>query len=397
MDDATTQHRTRTPRWRTLLVGALGAIALLVPGAFAASASASTVWLCKPGQAGDPCTSDLTTTVQTGSGASFVEKGHAASNPPIDCFYVYPTVSEQTTGNANLAIEPVETQVAVDQASRFSKVCKVYAPMYPQVTIPTELAEVPTGAFNPAYVATAYAGVEAAWREYLAKYNHGRGVVLIGHSQGAGMLRLLMKKEIDPNRAQRRLLVSAYLMGGNVSVPEGKLVGGDFQNIPACQTAVATGCVVAYSTFLNEPPDDTLFGVVEGPVSTLGGGPATGKNLQVLCVNPALLIQGARSGPLLPYESTTPFPGAFLGLFWQTPSASTAWVSTPGQYTAKCQHSGAHTWLQVTNVGPSGDPRVQLAETLGPTFGLHLYDVNIALGNLVGLAGLQSLAYQISH
>ena len=397
MHDARTQRPTRTHRSRTLLLGALGAAALLVPAAFAASASASTVWLCKPGQASNPCASDLTTTVQTGSGASFVEKSQDAINPPIDCFYIYPTVSEQTTANANLAIEPVETQVAIDQASRFSQVCKVYAPIYPQLTIPTLLAEVPTGAFNPAYVATAYAGVEAAWHEYLAKYNDGRGVVLIGHSQGAGMLRLLMKKEIDPNPAQRHLLVSAYLMGGNVSVPEGKLVGGDFQNIPACQTAVSTGCVVAYSTFLNEPPADTLFGVVQGPVSTLGGGPATGKNLQVLCVNPTLLLQNGGSGPLLPYESTTPFPGAFLGLFWQTPSASTPWVSTPGQYTAKCEHSGAHTWLQVTNVGPPGDPRLQLAETLGPTFGLHLYDVNIALGNLVDLAGLQSLAYQFTH
>jgi hypothetical protein len=211
------------------------------------------------------------------------------------------------------------------------------------------------------------------------------------------MLRLLLKKEIDQSPSERRLLVSAYLMGGNVSVPEGQVAGGDFQNVPACQSAGQTGCVVAYSSFLNEPPPYTLFGVVNGPVSTLGGGPASGEHLQVMCVNPALLTQNGQSGPLLPYESTTPAPGSFLGAFWQTPSAPTPWVSTPGQYTAQCAHSGDRTWLQVTNIGPEGDARLQLAETLGASFGLHLYDINIALGNLVSLAAVQSVAYEIGR
>jgi hypothetical protein len=245
-------------------------------------------------------------------------------------------------------------------------------------------------------VATAYAGVLSAWHEYLAKFNNGRGVVLIGHSQGSGMLRELIKNEVDTHAAQRHLLVSALLMGGNVSVPAGQVVGGDFQHVPACQAVWETHCVVAYSTFLQKPPENTLFGVVEGPVATLGGGPASGENLQVLCVNPTLLIQGGGSGPLLPYKSTAHFPGPFLGLFVQTPSAPTPWVGTPGQYTAQCEHAGNKTWLQVANVGPPGDTRLQLAETLGPTFGLHLEDINIALGNLVGLVRVQSASYQLT-
>jgi Protein of unknown function (DUF3089) len=39
-----------------------------------------------------------------------------------------------------------------------------------------------------------------------------------------------------------------------VTVPVGKTVGGDFANIPACQTATQTGCVVAYSSFDATPP-----------------------------------------------------------------------------------------------------------------------------------------------
>jgi hypothetical protein len=47
-------------------------------------------------------------------------------------------------------------------------------------------------------------------------------------------------------------------------------------------------------------------------------------------------------------------------------------------------------------LGP-GDPRELLAETLGPTFGLHLYDINLALGNLVGMVALQSQVYDLEH
>jgi hypothetical protein len=376
-----------------IAASALIALALLADTASAAHQTRTT-WLCKPGMSEDPCRSSEETTVEYGNGETKIEKARPRSQAPIDCFYVYPTVSEQPTANANLEIEQPERQVAIDQASRFSQVCKVYAPMYPQLTIGAELEQLGTlGTFKQEDVQTAYAAVLAAWHEYLAKYNHGRGVVLIGHSQGAGMLRKLIKEEVDPNESQRKLLVSALLMGGNVSVPEGKLVGGDFQNIPECQAAYETHCVVAYSTFLQQPPADSLFGTVEGPVAALGGGAASGADLQVMCVNPTLLVQNGGVGDLLPYEATTPIQGAVLGYGLQAPKAATPWVATPGQYTAQCMHSGDDTWLQATDVGPVGDPREVIEERLGPTFGLHIEDINLALGNLVKLVGIQAQVY----
>jgi hypothetical protein len=57
------------------------------------------------------------------------------ASPPIDCFYVYPTVSAQPGILANLHVDPTEIAVARAQASRFSQVCKVYAPVYPQLTL----------------------------------------------------------------------------------------------------------------------------------------------------------------------------------------------------------------------------------------------------------------------
>jgi hypothetical protein len=361
----------------------------------AASASAETVWLCKPGLANNPCASSEETTVELGNGSSSIEHPQPASNPPIDCFYVYPTVSSQIKlengryVNANLEIDPEETQIAIDQASRFSQTCKVYAPIYPQLT----LAQINTpGDVTPEDSEKAYLGVLSAFEEYLAKYNDGRGFVLIGHSQGALLLEPLIKEKIDSNPALLKQLVSAILLGGNVLVPKGKTVGGTFKNVPSCQVAGQTGCVVAYSSFLNEPPEGAFFGRVDSPL--LGGSLTEEelKNDEVLCVNPAPFVQGDNVGPLTRVESTSHFPG-LLGTYFQAPKGSTPWVSMPGQYSGQCEQADGATWLQLTDVGPEGDPRELITEPLGPLWGTHLEDVNVALGNLVERTAVESRAY----
>ena len=93
------------------------------------------VWLCKPGLASNPCLSSLTATRVTADGKRTQEGTQPAADHSIDCFYVYPTVSNQPAPNANLKIDPAEIGVAIAQASRFSQVCNVYAPMYRQITV----------------------------------------------------------------------------------------------------------------------------------------------------------------------------------------------------------------------------------------------------------------------
>ena len=383
--------RSSSVRWRAAMLAALSVTAIAIAGLAASSASAETTWLCKPGLASNPCTSSEEATVQLANGASFIEHAQPAKNPPIDCFYVYPTVSSQFTENANLEIGPEEKQIAIDQASRFSQTCKVYAPVYPQLTIP---AINTPGGITPEGSAIAYVGVLTAFEEYLAKYNDGRGFVLIGHSQGSAMLEQLIKEQIDPNPALRKKLVSAILLGGNVIVPKGKPVGAMFKNVPACENAAQTHCVVAYSSFLEEPPNPSYFGRVASPL--LGGTVSEEEleNDEVLCVNPSLLVQGNHAGPLLRYESTEPFPG-LLGEFVKAPKASTPWVAYPGQYTGQCERANGATWLQLTDVGGPQDKREQIEEVLGPLWGTHLEDVNVALGNLVGLTAIEAGAYQL--
>ena len=59
-----------------------------------------------------PAPASLSTTVVESSGSTRVIGYKPASNPPIDCFYVYPNVSRQQADNANLRIEPQETAIA---------------------------------------------------------------------------------------------------------------------------------------------------------------------------------------------------------------------------------------------------------------------------------------------
>jgi hypothetical protein len=343
----------------------------------AAASPSQTVWLCRPGTANDPCQANLDATVVNPDGTHVPQSAKPATNPRFDCFYIYPTVSRESGDNANLQIQPAETFVALEQASRFSQVCRVWAPMYRQAT-DASLAD--GHAIEPAVANTAYDSLLAAWRDYLAHDNDGRPVVLIGHSQGASILIKLLQSQVDPNPQLRSQMVSAIALGGNVTVPQGKTVGGSFQHVPACTSTAQTHCIIAYSSFLSPPPANTLFGVPGQGVSVLSGQTAKA-GLQVLCVNPAA-IGSTGSAPLDPYLATP-----------ATNTSPASWVTYPDLYTASCSTSGNTTWLQVNDVGGPNDHRPRVTESLGPTWGLHLYDVNIALGNLVNDVHQQELAY----
>ena len=106
-------------------------------------------------------------------------------------------MSNQKTANANLHIDQVEVDAAVEQASQFSRVCRVWAPIYRQQTV-AGLLDV-TGYKQTTDVA--FKSLLAGWRDYLAHDNHGRPFVLIGHSQGAAMLIRLIRSQIDANPA----------------------------------------------------------------------------------------------------------------------------------------------------------------------------------------------------
>src|SRR4029077_10802326 len=128
----------------------------------------------------------------------------AAAAAPIDCFYVYPTVSMQPAANADMAIDAEERGVVKLQFARFASKCRVFAPLYRQMTI-AQLRKAIAGDGAGAQ-AMAYGDVADAWKYYLQHDNHGRGVVLIGHSQGAGELTHLLQQEVDGKPLPKQLI-----------------------------------------------------------------------------------------------------------------------------------------------------------------------------------------------
>ena len=367
--------------------------ALAAVGAgWAGTASAKgTVWLCKPGVKPDPCAPGLSTTVYNAPLTHALRVAHpkAESKPPVDCFYVYPTVSDERTGNSDLTIQDTERSIALYQAARYSQYCKVYAPMYRQVTLSGAGLPGASGSTSKANPALGVSDVEQALKTYLSKYNHGRGFVLIGHSQGSGVLESVIAKMVDPKPAVRKLMLSAILMGGNVLVKGNTGIGGDFKHIPACRSATQLGCVIAFSTFDQPAPSDSLF----GRVGSLAVGPKPATGDEVLCTNPANLAGG--SGILDPISPSAPFaPGSTIAaglsvLKYTVPSPSTVFWTSPGAYTAKCENSnGAHV-LMVTARNGAQTPTP--APT--PEWGLHLLDANLSLGNLIGIVKSETSAF----
>jgi hypothetical protein len=233
--------------------------------------------------------------------------------------------------------------------------------------------------------------VRDAWQSYLQHDNQGRGFVLIGHSQGSYVLQELIRREIDGKPVQSRL-VSAILMGATLTVARGRDVGGAFQSIPLCRKPSQTGCVITFASYRSTvpPPANALFGRV---------GDAA---LEAACTNPASL--GGGSADLHSYLSATgrtitgtqaPRPWVASG-----PAIETPWVSVPGLLTARCSTNEHATYLEITVNGNPSDPRIDdIGGDLGgpakplANWGLHLIDVNLAMGNLVDIVGQQAKAY----
>src|ERR1700683_737078 len=111
-------------------------------------------WLCRPGRQ-DSCATDLSTTVISADGKLTHEDWAANPDAEIDCFYVYPTVSTDPAGNSTMTLGPEEKAVARVQFARFASKCRVYAPLYRQVTL-TALRAALTGSPIPVDRALAY-------------------------------------------------------------------------------------------------------------------------------------------------------------------------------------------------------------------------------------------------
>lgn len=353
-------------------------------------------WLCRPDVDGDACDIDLDAERIDADGSRQVEPFEPNAAPPVDCFYVYPTVSTDPGTNSDLVPGDGERLAAANQLARLATTCRLWAPVYEQVTL-AGIAIGPTGGIATATTApsaepgnapgtvsdrspsqVAYDGVLDAFRHYMANHNDGRGVVLIGHSQGTGHLRRLVAEEIDPDPLLRQQLVSAVLLG--LSVPEDPTDGG-FANVPPCRSATEVGCHLAWASYrATDPPGTT--GLFARP--TASGGRST-------CTNPGDLGGTAGRVPLRSYFTAEQSP---QGRGWLADGSAprAPWVLLAGLVEAECVERDGYHYLEITLV-PDSVRTPDVPGDLPGGWGLHLIDANLAMGELVEIVSTQSAAW----
>lgn len=347
-------------------------------------------WLCLPGR-DDACAADLDAAVISAKGAVTVEKFERADSPGIDCFYVYPTVSQDLTPNSDMEAGEEEASVVAAQFARFGSVCRTFAPLYRQVTLASlrkarpNSGNTPIAALPDGLREIAYADIRAAWQDYIQDRNDGRGVILFGHSQGAGVLMRLIAEEIEGSANQDKV-VAAYLVGFNVTVPENALVGGDFQSMPLCSSRNEIGCVVAYSSF----PDNVV------PSERAPFGRSYRPDMRVACVNPPAPGQPG-SKPMDAYLSNTPESGT-QGDWVEGRTFTHRFVKLPEMISGQCVEKAGANYLDIS-IDRTGVRKVpsfgalSADPNLAPVWGLHRVDVHLAIGDLVRLAEKQGEVY----
>jgi hypothetical protein len=348
-------------------------------------------WLCHPETAGnDACAVDLTTTIVKGGTEeplTEIETFEAAEDPAFDCFYLYPTVSTDAAGNSDLTPDAAEIRVTNVQFARFASVCRQYAPIYRQVTL-QGLRDRMTGNTDAFDEQMAFEDASDAFNYYMENENNGRGVILIGHSQGARMIDYILKNDVIGKPAENNL-ISAMPIGYTYVLDRETQT---YEGMPLCESKEQTACLISYVTFrADEPPPLTSwFGLVMNAET------------QAACVNPGALTG---DGELKPYLSNLPdLAGNAPDFAGDAAEVTTPFATLPGLLTAECVEKGPHTYLAVTTHADPSDPRtdrvagdVYINGEVAKDWGLHLGDMHLAMGNLIEIAEAQGNAWVAAH
>jgi len=345
-----------------------------------------THWTCRPDLT-DTCDDYTSVTVINADGTTEVATFTPDPDAPVDCFYAYPTSSDDLTMNSDL-IAGREKEVAYQQAARLSSVCRMFAPTYRSVTL-AGLFNPPAGVDRASAWMIPFEDIKDAWNHYLANDNQGRGVILLAHSQGSGHLVRLLKEVIDPSDAQRSILISAIMLGSAVAVPEGEDIGAAMQNIPLCRSNEQTGCIITYASFRDTapPPTNAYFGKPGGMGAASPEGEMAG------CTNPAALSGG-----------TGVLKSAFVTADWAftdpalAASITTPFMGFPDLLEAECVYANGFSYLEVhTNADPTDTRADSFKGDLSPEWGTHAVDWEVASLNILDVVEEEIATWKKTH
>lgn len=375
-------------RCRALLVGAALSLSAVAIGSSATAQSGVAFtpqtyadegrWLCLPTRL-DACSADPRIAELSADGKRTPLAWPAAADGDTDCFYVYPTVNRSPVPSnpdpyaGNQA--PIR-KVAAEQIASLRRTCRIYAPLYRQATI---------GAYalpedvRQRFIGVAAGDVLAAFDRYIAEYNNGRRIVLVGHSQGAEMLIRLIQARFDGDAGLRGRLSIAVLAGIPLHVPVGAAIGGEFSQTPICTEALQRGCVVSFASFADgaDPKDDSRIPTPAGQ--------------ERVCVNPAALDRPGRSSEQRRTDRVT-----LKGTLVPANRDGDTLTLIRRVYSGACVQGSNTRFYSIRDETPSGDARHQVISTrpgpLDPVtslvvgdIGLHVSDMQFPAHDLIAL------------
>ncbi len=336
-------------------------------------------WLCRPDLPDSPCLHDRTATTLAPDGTRHAVRDATPTAPPVDCFYVYPTVDLglRWGNHDDFEDRAAMDRVALAQATPFSSVCRVFAPFYQQITIGTYLRS--PEAREP-YLAAAFSDVAEAFVHYMGQYNQGRKVVLIGHSQGAEMTIRLLKRFFDDDPVMRERLLLALPIGGHLEVKPGQTTGGTFQHLPICRSQDETACIVAFRSYRGDVPAEPFERDLPSP------------GFETVCVNPADIEDNHRT---LLRATTFPMWAEAPDVLHGIDNIQTPYVSVPERYAGQClAQANGFRYLGITEVEAPNDRREPLFDLkdarLSGRMGMHVLDMQLPMGDLVELVRIRA-------
>lgn len=173
-------------------------------------------------------------------------------NNEVDVFYLYPTVwyGEGTNKDFVCPIDfkPMRenaTNALISQSSVFEEVGNIYAPFYRQadalyILDTNNNIKNKEKYFNDIPKKDAL----AAFDYFIKNFNNNKPFILMGHSQGAMMIKEILKDYFKTNENLNNRLVAAYIIGYSVTT-------NDLEKNPHLKFARSeydTGVIISYNT-----------------------------------------------------------------------------------------------------------------------------------------------------
>ena len=210
-----------------------------------------------------------------------------AGDPPADVFFIHPTTYDgghdwNAPYDAPAAARQLERVMLPNYAGPFQRVGRVFAPRYRQASMFAGLTNRDDARDARQF---AYGDVRAAFQKFLASYNRGRPIVLVGVEQGGQLTGRLIDDLIAPNPDLVKQLAAAYVI--EAVVPEHRYTRPE-ASVSACRMRGEAHCIMAWVSARKDDEETAKRIVDRAFVWNYAGRLVPLGYREPLCVNPLL-------------------------------------------------------------------------------------------------------------